>query len=396
MNPNNPQIPEHILNPPKRNSLAGFVKTIDWRVDNELHSLRGRINSIQQKNPTSTDEVYVAAQTILHGAKDALLKGSCQALSTMLAYMNASDLNQEALRQATSDKVHWLLNEVQTDVVNNPLITQAARNHPPIEQALRQSIVAFTVIIAQTNHYFGHTMPEFRRQGRSEIAEPFGRLEAEAADTSRELHPPLMVPAALRPPAAPVGGQGASIAAATGTATAASTSPDDVVAKLSQDPVGIAQAARALANSFAEEVDRLKRSRPNEPDQLAQHDDLVATYENMQLGLSGIADALEQSVATGSPGRPEPVCLGIAAKIVRQLQTGLFGYLGKYRNAVWVAPINLCLFGAGITFLNYFGFANAYSIGGLTALLLKYGVPVGSPPTKSPAKERGKRAGRKG
>jgi hypothetical protein len=124
---------------------------------------------------------------------------------------------------------------------------------------------------------------------------------------------------------------------------------------LSERPTQIRDAARALSREFTAQVKELKRSKPNEPDRLAKHNDLVALFEKMAAGLSNLADALDQAVNKASAGKLEPAFLGKAAKVVGQLQEGVMEWLKENRTTLIEVPIRIGLFGLGLTFVHALG-----------------------------------------
>src|ERR1700730_8568856 len=92
-----------------------------------------------------------------------------------------------------------------------------------------------------------------------------------------------------------------------------------IVRRLSQQPVDIRDAARALSDELGAQVEELKRSKPNDAIGLAKHDSVVALFEKMALGLAELADALDGAINNSAGGKPEPVFLGEAGEIARQL-----------------------------------------------------------------------------
>ena len=49
----------------------------------------------------------------------------------------------------------------------------------------------------------------------------------------------------------------------------------------------------------------MKRQRPNDPDRIAQRDNLVILSENIATGLANLADNLDQAIRKGSNGKLE-------------------------------------------------------------------------------------------
>jgi hypothetical protein len=80
--------------------------------------------------------------------------------------------------------------------------------------------------------------------------------------------------------------------------------------RLSEQPAAIRDVARDLSRKFRSQVSELKRQRPNDPDRIAQLDNLVVISGNMATGLAHLADNLDQAISRGSKDKPEPVFLG--------------------------------------------------------------------------------------
>jgi hypothetical protein len=106
---------------------------------------------------------------------------------------------------------------------------------------------------------------------------------------------------------------------------------------------------------------------------LAEHDALVAFFEKMAKGLADLADALDRAVSTGTNGQLEPVFLGTAGRIARQLHLALFEWLEKERTTIIGVPMRLAIFGVSIAFLHLIGADSASAIAGLTTLVLQRG-----------------------
>jgi hypothetical protein len=147
-------------------------------------------------------------------------------------------------------------------------------------------------------------------------------------------------------------------------------------------PVEIRDAARALSQEFTAQVEELKRTKPNDPDALAKYDDLVAFLEKMAAGLNNLANALDQAVTKAADGKPEPVFLGTAAAVARQLQLGMMEWLEEYRTTIFDVPIRLGLIGLGLTFVNEI--SGPY-VASLTAYLAK---KTSKPRANAPKKKR--------
>jgi hypothetical protein len=126
---------------------------------------------------------------------------------------------------------------------------------------------------------------------------------------------------------------------------------------LSDQPVEIASAARALMRELAAQIEELKRSKPNDQGRLAQYDVLIPFLEKMAAGLGNLADALDRLV--GRPeGSPEPVLLGKAADAARWLQKAMTEWLEANRTMVIDVPVRLNLFGFSVAFVHQLGIDN--------------------------------------
>jgi hypothetical protein len=144
-----------------------------------------------------------------------------------------------------------------------------------------------------------------------------------------------------------------------------------IEAVLATRPADIRDAARALSQEFTSEMARLQKSRPNDPDRLPQHDDLIALFEKMARGLAALADALDAAVKGDAQGKPEPIFLGKAAQAAQWLQGCLVEWLEKNRTKVIDVPLRIGVFGLGVSFLSSIGADSLAAIGALVTLILK-------------------------
>jgi hypothetical protein len=142
--------------------------------------------------------------------------------------------------------------------------------------------------------------------------------------------------------------------------------------RLLEQPKHIRDAAHSLSREFIDQAAELKKSRPND-------EDLVAFLEKMAEGLERLANALDQCVKS-----PEPIFLGKAAEIARQLSLGSMEWLEANRTNVTAQVVNLSLFGAGIAFVTWIG-ADSFQAG-IIALLLRRLTPKTKKEKKTKAK----------
>jgi hypothetical protein len=117
----------------------------------------------------------------------------------------------------------------------------------------------------------------------------------------------------------------------------------------------IRDAAHALSKAFTEQLDLLRKSKPNDPARLPDYEDLVAFFERMASGLAKLAGTLDELMeAVASKSDREPLFLGKAAEIAEQLNIGLMEWLEQNRSKVFDYPIKLSLFAGSLLFLHHF------------------------------------------
>jgi hypothetical protein len=142
-----------------------------------------------------------------------------------------------------------------------------------------------------------------------------------------------------------------------------------VEGRLKEQPAAIHDIARTLSREFRSQARELKQQRPNDPDRIAQRDNLVVLTENIANGLANLADDLDQAISKGSNGKLEPVFLGKAAEVVQWLHSGLMGWLNENRTAVFEVPFRISIFVAGVAFLHSIGADSATAITALGVLV---------------------------
>ena len=103
--------------------------------------------------------------------------------------------------------------------------------------------------------------------------------------------------------------------------------PTDIAAtverRLSERPEEISEGARALSKAIADQIAELNASKPNEPDRLAQQNDFVVFLQTIAGGLDALAESIDRAIAAGSVEKPEPILLGKAGEIARQLSAAV-------------------------------------------------------------------------
>jgi hypothetical protein len=138
--------------------------------------------------------------------------------------------------------------------------------------------------------------------------------------------------------------------------------------KLGEQPAEIREAARALSTAIADQIAELDASKPNEPERLARQDDFIAFLHTIAAGLDALAVSIDRAIAAGSIERPEPILLGKAGEIARQISTAVAEGLERNRNYIVDCSIKFCVFAAGFTFLHAIG-VDGYIAGAVAALM---------------------------
>ena len=141
--------------------------------------------------------------------------------------------------------------------------------------------------------------------------------------------------------------------------------------KLAQDPASIRDAVRDLVKAVQEQINHLNASKPNDPEGLTRHDNFVAFLETLARGLSELADALDQAIA--APADQQPMFLGMAGQITRQLKTGLEEFVEKNRTYIAGYTVRIGLVAAAFKLLCFFGLGA--DAAGLASTLLSVSIP---------------------
>jgi hypothetical protein len=125
--------------------------------------------------------------------------------------------------------------------------------------------------------------------------------------------------------------------------------------RLTEQPAAIRDIARDLSREFKSQVRALKQQRPNDPDRVAQRDNLVVLCENMATGLANLANNLDQAISKGSKDKPEPVFIGKAADVVQGLRLEFMGWLKENKAEVFDVSWRVGIFSIAAVFLHSLG-----------------------------------------
>jgi hypothetical protein len=117
----------------------------------------------------------------------------------------------------------------------------------------------------------------------------------------------------------------------------------------------ICEAARGLCSAIADQIDHLNASKPNDPGRLTQQNELIAFLKTIADGLESLADTLDRSIAAGTRASPEPILLGKAGDIARNLSDAVLDGLERNRDYIVDCAIKFSVFGCGFMFLGSSG-----------------------------------------
>lgn len=119
--------------------------------------------------------------------------------------------------------------------------------------------------------------------------------------------------------------------------------------RLSEHPADIQKAARALSKAIADQIDSLRTSNG------AEVRDFIDFLQEIAKELDALADLIDRAIGAGSVTTPEPILLGKAAEIARNL--GAFTVEGIERNRAFIqdCTVRIGLAGVGLVFLQACG-----------------------------------------
>jgi len=117
---------------------------------------------------------------------------------------------------------------------------------------------------------------------------------------------------------------------------------------LLERPADIRDAARVLVKEIKDQVEQLQRSKPNDDEGLAKHNEFVEFLERIAAGLAELADALDQAINPSVDGPPEPMFLGKTARITEQLNVGMMEWLEANRTNLMGCTLRIGLNRCGL------------------------------------------------
>lgn len=163
---------------------------------------------------------------------------------------------------------------------------------------------------------------------------------------------------------------------------------------LAANPGQIRDMARGLAKGFRDEIARLNRSRPNDPERLANHEEQTKFLAKAATELDRFAGALDDAITLEDTSGPDQTFIRKAAEIAKKLYESLIKFLAKNHSAAWTLSIKVTLLLGGVSFLTAIGANTPFAIGALATILIKS--PIGAktpqssraPPSKPPKPRR--------
>ena len=124
--------------------------------------------------------------------------------------------------------------------------------------------------------------------------------------------------------------------------------------RLSEHPADAREAARALSKAIADQIDFLNANKPNEPDPLARHNDLIAFLKQIAKQLDGLADAIDAALKAKSHETGATLWSG-AAKAARSLGAFLSEGLTAHRAALQACAIQVPVISLSVSLLHALG-----------------------------------------
>lgn len=120
--------------------------------------------------------------------------------------------------------------------------------------------------------------------------------------------------------------------------------------RLLEQPSDIRDAAYVLSEAFKAQAEELRRLKPNGEQDLERWASLLQFFESMDAQLHNLSEGLDRLIANARLAE-QPIFLGRAGDIAKQLELGLTEWLEENRTKVWDYPIKVAGYGLGFTVL---------------------------------------------
>lgn len=158
---------------------------------------------------------------------------------------------------------------------------------------------------------------------------------------------------------------------------------------IAQRPSVVRERARYFAKEFSLELDKLRRTKPNEPKRLAEYERVVGLFNRASNGFRALADTLDEGAPNNAGASFEPVVLGRAAEIVHSLGEATKEWFAENSSIVFEGAVRIGLLGLGILFLSSLGIDPTFTTTAAVAYIAKTAGKSkshGSSPKKKPKK----------
>jgi hypothetical protein len=149
----------------------------------------------------------------------------------------------------------------------------------------------------------------------------------------------------------------------------ADTPAKGVFQRLSDNPVEIRAAALSLAEAIRTQIDDLNASRPNDREALTKHDDFVNFLERIAAGLREMADALDRASKADPSDPSQPLFVGKAGEIAKQINIGIMEWLERNRANLGGYTIKFSVIFAGAGLLQALGVDANFAAGIMASLV---------------------------
>jgi hypothetical protein len=157
---------------------------------------------------------------------------------------------------------------------------------------------------------------------------------------------------------------------------------------IAQRPSEVREKARYFAKEFSLELDKLRRTKPNEPEKLMEYERVVDLINLASDGFKELADTLDEAALNKVGSNPEPVLLGRAAGIVHSLGEATKKWFAENNSLIFEGAVRIGLLGLGILFLTSLGIDPTITMTAAVAYIAKNAGKSKPHNDKKPSKKR--------
>lgn len=126
-------------------------------------------------------------------------------------------------------------------------------------------------------------------------------------------------------------------------------------ASVSDEVAALLEKLRGFQTGIQKWVGELRASMPNDPQTHSQYVSLIDFLERLSSGIVEVADGLDQAINAGTNGAPEPILLGKAAIVARNVSEAAQRWLDEQGTNIIDVPVKLSIFGGALITLSHFG-----------------------------------------